>query len=424
MSLNKEFIKTKNNDMLFLKSLCVGVFIWIFFYTLTPVVAVNSISKDIIWFILSNYIALILGYYLTNNILKKKTYVNFNSKNLEGFVNVIFILILFSSVVRFIDLFFIREVSFFNSISSNKYNLAQEDKFSITLGILSFFRLLYFVPYLFYVVEKKKKKKLLVLFLLLFLIPITEGLLRGSRRLIFEPIGILITIICVYNFSKLFSKKIILMTIVVSVFIVFISNFILKERIHESRDKEFLEKIYVAPYNDLLPLKLETQEYLLQNKSSWIGKTTFTLVHIGQYMLHGVYEFDYLYKLDPVKRKGMYNGFIVVKLLNKLHLSNISLDFLTNPTKRVTYITFFGGLYLDFGWFSLIIMLFFGAFQKVIFQYSCHFRYLKPLVIALVFSNAFLLVFNFLRSGLIVFVLIYLMTLFLFYNRKKLLKYI
>jgi len=152
MSLNKEFIKTKNNDMLFLKSLCVGVFIWIFFYTLTPVVAVNSISKDIIWFILSNYIALILGYYLTNNILKKKTYVNFNSKNLEGFVNVIFILILFSSVVRVIDLFFIREVSFFNSISSNKYNLAQEDKFSITLGILSFFRLLYFVPYLFYVV--------------------------------------------------------------------------------------------------------------------------------------------------------------------------------------------------------------------------------------------------------------------------------
>lgn len=214
------------------------------------------------------------------------------------------------------------------------------------------------------------------------------------------------------------------MTIVVSIFSVFISNFILKERIHESRNKEFLEKIYVAPYNDLLPLKSETQEFLLQNNSSWIGKATFTLVHIGQYMLHGVYEFDYLYKLNPVKRKGMYNGFIIVKLLNKLNLSNISLDFLTNPTKRVTYITFFGGLYLDFGWFSLIIMLFFGAFQKVIFQYSYHIRYLKPLLIVLVFSNAFLLVFNFLRAGLIVFFLIYLMFLFLFYNRKKLLKYI
>ena len=103
---------------------------------------------------------------------------------------------------------------------------------------------------------------------MLFLIPIIEGTLRGSRRLIFEPIGILITIICIYNFSKLLTKKTILITVLGVVFAVFISNFILKERIQQNQKKEFLEKIYIAPYNDLLPLKLETKEFLIQNKNS------------------------------------------------------------------------------------------------------------------------------------------------------------
>lgn len=419
MWLNQFFTKEKYKDFLFLKSLFIGVLIWLSFYMLTPVNVINPLSSEVTWFILLNYLALILGYFLTNVLFKrKKLFINLQNKS-ERFIYVIITIACLSSIIRYIDLFFLREVSFFNSISTNKYNLAQEDKFSITLGLLSVFRFLYFVPYLFYVVEKRNNKKLLFLCLLLFLIPIIEGALRGSRRLIFEPIGILITIICIYNFSKLFSKKTILITILGTIFTVFISNFILKERIQENQEKAFLEKIYTAPYNDLLPLKSETKEFLTQNKNPWIGKATFTLLHTGQYILHGVYEFDHLQKTVPFKRKGMYNGFIVVKLLNKLNLTNIPLDSLTNPTKRVTYITFFGGLYLDFGWFSLIVMFFLGGIQKVIFHCSNSNNYFKPLLIVVVFSNVFLLVFNFLRAEMFVFIFIYLLTLFLFYLTKK-----
>ena len=419
MWLIKLFNEGKQNNMLFLKSLCIGILIWCFFYILTPVNVINPLSSKAIWFILLNYIALILGYFSTDFLFKKKTYSKGISKKPDGFMYVVIALLLFSFVIRYIDLFFIREVSFFNSISTNKYNLTQEDKFSITFGLLSVFRFLYFVPYLFYVVEKRSNKKIFFLCLLLFLIPIIEGALRGSRRLIFEPIGILITIICIYNFSTLLTKKTVLITVSGVIFAVFISNFILKERIQENQEKEFLEKIYTAPYNDLLPLKLETKESLTQNKNPWIGKTSFILLHAGQYILHGVYEFDHLQKTAPFKRKGMYNGFIVVKLLNKLNITNIPLDSLTNPTGRVTYITFFGGLFLDFGWFSLFVMLFFGAIQKFIFHYSRLNHYLKPLLIPIVFSNVFLLVFNFLRAGMFVSIFIYLLTIFLFYFTKK-----
>ena len=423
MWLNKFFTEGKHRNMLFLKSICIGILIWCSFYIFTPVNVINPLSSEAIWFILLNYITLILGYFLTDLLFKKKTHSNTISKKSEEFIYVVIGLLLFSFVTRYIDLFFIREVSFFNSISTNKYNLAQEDKFSITLGLLSVFRFLYFVPYLLYVVEKRSNKILFFLCLLLFLIPIIEGILRGSRRLIFEPIGILITIICIYNFSKLLTKKTILITVLGVVFAVFISNFILKERIQQNQKKEFLEKIYIAPYNDLLPLKLETKEFLIQNKNFWIGNFTFTLLHASQYILHGVYEFDHLQKTAPFKRKGMYNGFIVVKLLNKLNLTNIPLESLTNPTRRVTYITFFGGLYLDFGWFSLFAMLFLGAIQKFLFHYCRLNHYLKPLLIAIVFSNVFLLVFNFLRAGMFVFIFIYLLTLFLFsFTKKKLRK--
>lgn len=406
-------------NVLFLKSLCIGILIWYSFYILIPVNIINPLSSKVIWFILLNYITLVLGFFLTNYIFKKRTYFKNLQNKSEGFIYVVITLVYFSCVIRYVDLFFMRDVSFFNSISTNKYNVAKEDNFSITLGLLGVFRFLYFVPYLFYVVEKRRNKILFVLCFLLFLIPIIEGSLRGSRRLIFEPIGIFVTIICVYNFSKLFTRKTILIAIISVIFGVFISNLILKERAQENEQKKFLEKIYTAPYNDLLPLKSNTKEFLIKNKNPWIVNTTFTLVHVGQYIVHGVYEFDYLQKNNPIKRKGMYNGFIVIKLLNKLNLTKIELEPLMNPTKRVTYITSFGGLYLDFGWFSLIIMLLLGGIQKVIFHYSNSNHIFKPLLIIVVFSNIFLLIFNFFRAGMFVFMFIYLLAVTFFYLSKK-----
>jgi hypothetical protein len=91
-----------------------------------------------------------------------------------------------------------------------------------------------------------------------------------------------------------------------------------------------------------------------------------------------------------------------------------------NPTGRVTYITFFGGQFLDFGWYSLIIMFFYGGIQNYFFTKGSKLNYLKPIVIILIFSNVFLLTFNFLRAQMLLVIMSYLFILTIFYSSNKL----
>ena len=411
MLLFKLFANKTYESTLFLKSLFIGVFIWVFFYIFTPVKVINPLSSKVILFITLNYLALILGYFLTNRVLIKNKNLQLRS---EGFIYFLTFLVLFSSIIRYFDLFYIREVSFFNTISINRHKSSQEENFSIILAILGSFRFLYFLPYLFYIVEKRKKKILLVLCLFFFLVPFLEGYLRGSRRLLFEPIAIFIIISIIYNYP-IFKKKIFFIFLFGGVFLIFISNTILKDRIQKDNEKEFLEKIYASPYNKFLPIKSNTKDFLINCEIPWLSIPIFNFVHVGQYIVHGVYEFDFLQKTNPSKRNGMYNGFIIIKLLNKLSITNIPLTSLMNPTGRLTYITFFGGMYLDFGWLSLVIMFFFGGAQNLIFNYSAFNNYFKPLLVIFVFCNIFLLIFNFYRAEFLLFILVYLSLSFLFF---------
>jgi len=422
MQLNNFFSQEKFKGILFLKSLLIGVLIWVFCYICTPVNVANPLSSEVIWYIILNYLALIFGYFFVNNFFKQKKEIvdTQNTQLSELFLYVLITLVYFSSIIRYIDLFFVREISFFNSIYTNKHNVTQDANFSIVLGVLGMFRFLYFVPYLFYIIEKSNKKKLLIICVLLFLVPLIEGYLRGSRRLFFEAIGVFITITCVYNFSKIFSKKIILIGVFSLILSVFFSNFVLKERVKEKERSSFLKKIVNSPYNDLLPLKPKVKEFIVKNKDNFIGKASFNSAHFGQHIVHGVYEFDYAIKEKSEKKMGMYNGFILVKFFNKLGLTNISLESLMNPTGRVTYITFFGGLFLDFGWYSLIIMFFYGGLQNRFFVKALKLNYLKPLVIIFIFTNVFLLTFNFIRAQMLLVIISYLFILAIFYSYHKL----
>jgi hypothetical protein len=422
MQLNNFFLKVKFKEILFLKSLLIGVLIWVTCYIFTPFNLVNPLSSEVIWFIILNYLALIFGYFFVDIFFNQNKEVvgAQNTHLLNNSFYLLIFLVYFSSIIRYFDLFFVRDISFFNSISTNKYNVAQDANFSLVLGILGIFRFLYFVPYLFYIIEKRNKKKLLIICVLLFLVPVIEGYLRGSRRLFFESIGVFITITCVYNFSKMFSKKIILIVVFSMILSILFSNFVLKERVKVNKEIPFLEKIYNSAYNDLLPLKPETKQFLVENKDNFMGKASFSIAHFGQHILHGVYEFDNAIKEKAEKKMGMYNGFILVKFLNKLGLTNIPLDSLMNPTGRVTYITFFGGQFLDFGWYSLIIMFFYGGIQNYFFAKGSKLNYLKPIVIIFIFSNVFLLTFNFLRAQMLLVIMSYLFILTIFYSSNKL----
>ena len=398
----------------FLGSIVIGIVIWFFFFFTLPIEVKNPLSSTTVWFIIANYAALITGYFLLKRSNRFPKKIKQEKSSIDTFLNFVTVVVFIAAVLRFIDLFFIREVSFFNSIEQNKYNVSQEENFSLIMGLLSMFRLLYFVPFVLYRISKRKRKTLLIVTILFFLIPILEGYLRGSRRLILEPVlifGVTFLMTKTSKFKLNWKQLIVGFGMLLVMFLS--SEHILKERLQKTGDP-YEKALFAAQYNDFIPLNQKTKEYIVENKENTLSSILLFYGHLGQYITHGVFEFDHMKTIASNPKMGLYNGYIVVKFFNKIGLTNYSLEALHNPSERITYITFFGGLYLDFRWLSVVIMFLFGALQQKMFSWSEKYFALKPILILFVLTNMMMLVFNFFRAQVLITILVYLFVLMIF----------
>ena len=143
----------------FYGSLIIGIFLWFFFYILSPIEAKYPPSINLIAYITISYLGLLVGFVLpVKNINLKTKYI---TKNHTLIIKVLIILVFCSFTVRYIDLFYIRGISFYNSNLVNKELASNDNNFSLIFGLFSIFRVLYFLPLLYYFKCKKENKKLL-----------------------------------------------------------------------------------------------------------------------------------------------------------------------------------------------------------------------------------------------------------------------
>jgi len=185
------------------------------------------------------------------------------------------------------------------------------------------------------------------------------------------------------------------------------------ENREEIESQRYYSTIFDAQYNDFVPPNEKARNFILESKSDFLRKLYFAKLHLGQYITHGVFEMDHMIANSPPVTYGKFNSYILVKGANKLGLSEIELNELENPTGRITYLTFFGGLYIDFRWYALIIMFTLGYVQRKVFELSEYHYLWKPLIVLFCFSNFFLLTFNFIRAQFLLSICVYLLLLFL-----------
>lgn len=389
----------RGHNIKFYGSISFGILMWMFFYVVTPIEAKNSLSFEAFSFICLSYVGLIAGFYMSPDILSKNIdrYKEKFAIKTSTIVKSIIILVIISFAFRYYDLFFNRDLSFLNTSTLNNRKASDPESFSFLFGLLAMFRVLYFVPLIYCYAFKVSNKKLLAICFLLFVLPLLEGYLRESRRIIFESFILLTLILIFFNKINLRSYKTYIVFSGIIITLLSYSFIVIQERAKSSPDK-FYEKIYTSPYNDFVPIKEKAVKYIEKNKNSIMAKAYFSEIHIGQYITHGVFEMDHMMSVFKNHTYGMYNAYLFIKFLNKMRITNVDLSTLNNPSDRNTYITFFGGLYLDFGWLSLIVMFVFGFVQKQLFSLGKRVSLITPLVIVLCFSNIFLLVMNFIRA--------------------------
>lgn len=389
----------KSSHFPFLISVFGGVFVWLFIFILFPAKVVTPFAKESFWFILLSYCCLIFGYCIVPKLKPKTKSLSIINKR---FVYAIVIITIISFLVRYIDLFIFRKVSFFNGVWKNRA-LIVETKPNFIFIIASILKQLYFIPIVFLFAEKIKDKKLVIISMLLFLLPFAEGYIRGSRNSFFMPIILLFITLLYFKKIRLNKKHTIIIILIISILFT-IATSIIMQREASKTDENYTSLTTNFFLNKFLKPNPAIFENIHSTENATIKKIKVSSFQIAQYYVHGVFEFDNLikhYQKEVIQHQyGKYTFSIINRFTNKYGLTKTNLEDvqLMNP-RGITFITFFGGLYIDFGWLGLFIMILYGGFQRFLVNNTqVKNDYYLPLLIFFLFCNFFMLTFNFIKS--------------------------
>lgn len=383
----------------FYNSAFIGVIIWFILFLITPVSIVNPIAKETLAFVFLNFLALIMGYAL----FPKKITSNLNQTTFSNkLIYIIILIVLVSFTLRYIDLFVFRKLSITNSIAENR-RLIVSTKPTIFFIIASVLKQSFFVPLILHLANKKENKFIFYATICLFLLPFIEGVMRGSRNIFFFSFVLLVLILAYFKKVKFTTKQVLIYCItIILLFITATSLLMKREGKEKSRDVTIL--VSDAIYSDFLKTNETAANYILSIKNPTTQKLAISGLQFGQYYTHGFFEFDNLVKHYQKNKlttqKGKFMFFTFSKFTNKYNLTNIDLNAvqMTHP-RGFTFITLFGGLFLDFGWLSILVMFLFGVLQKHIQnKISSGFNEYIPLFLIFMFLNFFMLTFNFIKG--------------------------
>jgi len=377
----------------FLISIITGALVWILVYLITPVSPVYSFNNKTALFILLSYASLLIGYYITPSFtinLKKDS-------NSHSIAWILVLVVLFGFTIRFIDLFVLRNLAFSNSIYENR-DLALNTTHQLFFLIGSLPKYLFFAPLIFTFYAKSNNRILIAISSLLFFLPLVEAVLRGSRSPFLISFSLFIIVLLFFNKLK-FNKKTFFAFTATLLILFIISSSLLAKREKEKTNKNLYKSLLKeAKYNDFIAPKESIYQWFDQSENELLKKEVVNLLHVGQYYTHAVFEFNYLIQQDiPQKQYGKYTFSLIPKLLNHIGITNYDLNKISESNPRQhTFIGFLGGLYLDFGWYTFIVLFIFGAVQKTTYQ-SIKERniFFTPLFIYFLFTNFFILTFNF-----------------------------
>ncbi len=388
-----------------MKTMRNGFLLWLLFYLLTPLNVKYQFSFIPIFYIISCYFAMYLGYRLTKTKTPTDS-VNLteNQKNiLYKILYVTIAIALFGLFLKLFDKFVLRQTSFSNSMSENRILLSETGP-----SILSIFSAITnpfsFIPLFICYQLKVKNKYLLIFCMLLFFSAALEFLVLGSRSGLFILIILFVMVITYFKVIKIsLGKAVLAASILFFLAIYSVNLFIDRTNDFTKSDKRSVKHILsVANYNFTIEPTEGLKENIINDENSITQALKLGGINFLQYYLHGAYEFNYLYnEYEGEHHYGAFTFNTFAKFLNITLGTNIDLQKIqTSPPRTGIYTTFFGPIYMDFGWLSFVFMFMFGWIQKFVYNKTLtgKSQYL-PLLFYFLIINFFMPVINFIISA-------------------------
>lgn len=386
----------------FYSSILLGVFIWLLSFLILPAKAVEILKLETLLFIFACYAALIIGFKTVNVKTKITDYNEINEKKLIRFLSLIIIISFF---LRWLDLFYFRNLSFSYDFKENRRLNVAAISANIIFIFASIFKSIYFFPFVIQLRRKSKAKMTLFVTSLLLSFPFVEALLFGTRKPFFDVVLIIFISLIIFTKIKFNAINSIILVVTTFLLITISSSILLKRESSKNTQEDVYKVITKARYNDLLQPNNKVIDYI-NDPSVDVYKKKYALIlmQTGQYINHGVFEFNHIIQTKLPVGYGKYTMYPFFKFFKNIVEKKNFENFNPSPREYV-YLTAFGSFYLDFRWFTILIFFILGAFQKYVYVKSQNKILYTPLLIYLSIINVFLPIMNYIRgSGLYPFV--------------------
>lgn len=340
--------------------------VWALLFFTAPL----KVNIDIDW---SAYLlmALSIGAFLLACKIPSRSFKTYevNENRLKSVFKVILMIAIFGVSLKLIDRFLIRGISISagNMLNRDQMETGSGNPIGIISSILAPFS---YIP--LFIMWKYKLELWWLLrwgVIIVFFAQIFDSFLLGSRSIIF--VNLIFLFLYLIYFKKIILKlKTYLLLGLLGVFLFGVMNYIFIQR-----TKEFFgDQVYELALNEsnFNFTATRTDEFKKSfDKKGDIGKSiSFSYIITAQYFTHGMLEFSYLYSnYNNVHTYGRYTFDLYFRLFDKVLPTNLAVgdpeDFL--PRSGV-YTTLLGPLFVDFGWFMIVFMFFFGKIVKAIYN--------------------------------------------------------
>lgn len=361
---NIEFLEKINP----IKIILWAFFVWSILFFTAPLVINIVINTDAYILIFFNILAFILGslFYRSRT---KSIIIPRSNKHIRKLFMIVFYLAVLGLTAKFIDRFFIRGISIEADFFSNRETMEQGggNALAIISAILTPMGLIPLFLMWKYKLGFNKIFKLVVF--VLFFAQLFDAFLLGSRSIMFVLFILIGLFLFYFKKLQLTLKKTILIIIAFLSFML-LMNYIFLERTKAfAGDKAYEIVLNQSNFNYTLTSNKEfKQEFRKMNP---VYQTiAFTYITTVQYFTHGMIEFTYLYgNFNQDHSFGQYTFNVYARFLSKITGAHYDAKELQELAPRQgVYTTFFGPLFIDFGWISILFMLFFGKIVRSVHE--------------------------------------------------------
>jgi len=292
-------------------------------------------------------------------------------------------------ILRFVDRFFLRGAFGASDVLDRQMALSRGGTTFTAIGAALLYPFCY-LPLFFYVWDERrggKRRPILFLFaLVMFFYPAIDGVAVGSRSLLLVNATMFILLLIVSGKVR-FTFKAITVTVLLMVILVSISSTVFLNRLDAMGiDPAF--SVYSSAYAFTLP-PTDAFGTLLTTGDSVERIIGYSFISTLQYMLHGVFEFGYLYQ--TFTGDHTYGGIEFDIYFKTVHMMFGQPWNLIDPRQRTgIFSTFFGSLYVDFGLVGIPLMGLLGSLAYRIWRLVvCGAREVLPIFLYLMVTTFF-----------------------------------